>query len=265
MQDFENDDELIEEPERKKFHFAWVPALLIRPKRTIHEIVRSEYATWLTPLLLLSLLAVLYVVVTAQPRMDQAINQPLNLPEDFQYWSPDMQENFLKASQPNVGAVAIYVMPAVSALVGVWLGWVLLAGLLHLALTLAGGRESRTTDFNLAAWSALPFAVRFVVQILAVLFTRHLINAPGLSGFVNPQAAGLGLYLGLMLRYIDLYLIWQMALLVLGATSGARLPLGKAILMIVLTILVLLALKALPGFLGGLLGGLNTQRGFFFF
>jgi hypothetical protein len=54
------------------------------------------------------------------------------------------------------------------------------------------------------------------------------------------------------------------ALLITGATMGARLPVPKAAGAVIACILLLLALQALAGFLLGKLGALSVQRPFFF-
>ena len=175
-----------------------------------------------------------------------------------------MVQDYINANQPNTSPLMMVILPGLSALLGVWGGWFILGAVLHLALTMSGGRGSRSADFNLAAWASLPFAVRYLVQIGAMLITRQMICDPGLSGFFPADAAGVTAYLAIIMGLIDIYLIWQVVLLIVGATTGARLSAPKAAGAVIGSMLVLLMLQALPDFLLAQLGALSVQRPFFF-
>ena len=261
----DNDEsELPEEPPRRPLRLDWILPLFFRPGKTLRAVAETEGPSWLAPLLLLSLLAILFTLVAAPLRVQEALSRSPELPPDAQYWSPEMVQDYLNANQPNTGALTMYVLPGLSALLGVWGGWFVLGAVLHLALTLSGGRGSRNADFNLAAWASLPFALRYLVQIVAMLVTHQLITKPGLSGFFPSDATGLTAYLAIVMGLVDLYVIWQAVLLVVGATSGARLSTPKAAGAVLGSMFVLLALQALPIFLLAQLGALSVQRPFFF-
>ena len=53
---------------RRRFHFRLVPPLFLRPRRAYGEIVRLERPSWLTPLLILSLAALLPVLALGRVR-----------------------------------------------------------------------------------------------------------------------------------------------------------------------------------------------------
>jgi len=255
----------VPEAPKRRLRFDWILPVLFRPRRATQEIARFESSTWLAPVLLLTLLAVVGVLASGPLRIQEIVNRPIETPPDFEYWSQEMQDEFYQtASQPPSPAV-IYLLPAVGAVVRVWVGWFLLAAVLHLLLTLAGSRGTRTADFSLAGWSMLPLAVREVVRLAAVLFGRKLISAPGLSGFAAADAVGFGAYLTALLALIDFYLIWQVILLVLGARASSGLSRSRTIFIVLSAVLILLALQALPGFIGAQLSGLNVNRPFFFF
>jgi hypothetical protein len=258
------DETDLPEIERRPLRLDWLLPLFFRPGRTLRAVTESESPTWLAPVLLLSLLAIVYTLVAGPLRIQQALSTPPQLPSDFQFYPPEQQQKFLEANQPNTSPVMMYVLPGLSALVGVWAGWFLLGAVLHLALTLSGGRGSRTADFSLAAWASLPFGLRSLVQIATMLFGRQLIAHPGLSGFFPSGASGFSAYLAVLCGLVDLYLVWQIALLVAGASLGARLPKMRAAGAVLASVLILLALQALPAFLLGQLSGLSVQRPFFF-
>ena len=67
-----------------------------------------------------------------------------------------------------------------------------------------------------------------------------------------------------MLGLIDIYLIWQIVLLVIGSTAGSGLKRGKVTWVILISMLILMLLMALPAFISAQLGGLKVDRPFFF-
>ena len=70
---------------RRRFHFRLVPTLLIRPRRAYGEIVRLERPSWLTPLLILSLAALLPVLALGRVRQQAGAFGAESQPPDFQY------------------------------------------------------------------------------------------------------------------------------------------------------------------------------------
>ena len=121
---------------------------------------RTGPPVWQTPLLILSVLAILVVLVGA-PIRTQLSQQVGELPQDFQYWPPDQQEQYYASQANKANPMFIYLFPALGALIGIWLSWFLLGSILHLALTLSGSRGNSGQAINLVAWASLPFALRF--------------------------------------------------------------------------------------------------------
>jgi hypothetical protein len=188
----------------------------------------------------------------------------VTLPPDFQYYSPQDQAQFMQAMEATQSPVFMYVFPAVSALLGVWIGWLLVGGLLHLVLTMLGGRGDTMGAMNLVAWSSLPFALRDLVRIVAALATDRVIQAPGLRGFAPAGDSTLIVFLAAFLALVDIYLIWHIILLVIGVRSSDGLSRGKALGGVLLTMLLVIVAQSLLGLLSAKLGGLTIVRPFFF-
>jgi hypothetical protein len=169
----------------------------------------------------------------------------------------------MQALQMRQGPVFRYVFPALTAILGVWIGWLLVGGLLHLLMTLQGGRGDTSSAINLVAWASLPFVVRDILQILYLLFTRKLIASPGLSGFINPETGGLNLFMAELLALVDIYLLWRLLLLILGIKAATGLSIGKALTSAVISLLIVLLLQVGLGYLGATLGSLSIVRMFF--
>jgi len=246
-----------------RFQFQWVAEVLFKPRRAFAKITTQNQGVWLTPLLILTLLLAARVLAAGWVGQNFAMTGETPLPPDFQYYTPEQQAQFMQAMQATQGPVFIYVFPLLSGLLGIWLGWLLVGGLLHLVTTMLGGRGDTMSAMNLVAWASLPFAVREGVRVAALVISRQLIQNPGLSGFAPLEPSGFIAYLTAWLPLIDLYLIWHIFLLVLGVRSGISLAPGKALSGVLITMLVVLGLQALISFLSTQLGSLTIIRPFF--
>ncbi|HNR01992.1 MAG TPA: YIP1 family protein [Anaerolineaceae bacterium] len=248
---------------RQALKTEWIFPLFTRPARTTTAIVAQEKSVWLTPLLILSVLVILAVVIGA-PIKRNVIQMGSELPPDFQYYSPEMQEQFFAAQAQQTSPLFLYVFPLISGLLKVWAPWFLLSILMYLSLTLAGSRAGSIKSYNLVAWSMLPLAVRYLVQIPAMLFTKTVVSAPGFSGFIASDAAGISVYFRSLLGFIDIYFIFHIILLLIGSVPLSGLPRTKAWIATAVSVLIVLLLMAIPGLLSSALGGLSLRGGFYF-
>jgi hypothetical protein len=180
------------------------------------------------------------------------------LPRDWQYWSPEMQNNYMQAQQATQGPAFMYVIPLVTSLAGLWLGWLLLAALLHFGSTLLGGRGSMQGALNIVAWASLPLAVRDILRVIFMLSARHAIISPGLSGFASTTG-----FVSQLLGRIDIFLFWNVILLMIGFGIADSLPRAKAVTAVLVVMLLVLVAQAGLGSLGSSFGGLAVQRPFF--
>src|SRR5688572_9288741 len=178
------DSKLDQRPARR-FDFSPILATLFHPRQAFAEMASGSRAVWLTPMLVLSVTASLAVFVAGYLKSRAALMGEIPLPRDWQFWTPEMQNNYMQAQQATQGPVFTYIIPLVGALTALWLGWLVLAGLLHLGSTLLGGRGSMQSALNVVAWASLPFALLDLLRILFMLATGHAILSPGLSGFAG--------------------------------------------------------------------------------
>lgn len=251
------DTTLSQQPVRR-FDLPRARAVLLRPRQVFQEMTSEARATWLTPMLVLTITAILVVIVAGNLKARAAMTGNVELPQDWQYWSPDMQKNFMLAQQARQGPVFMYVMPMISSLLGLWVGWLLLAALLHFGSTLLGGRGSMQGALNIVAWASLPFAVRDILRIVFMLLVRHAIVSPSLSGFTSTPG-----FVSQLLTRLDVFLIWHVVLLVIGFKIADSLPRNKAVMAVVVVMLLVLLAQSGLGALGAGLGGTAVQRPFF--
>ena len=230
---------------------------MIHPRQGVQRLAVEEKPTWQMPMLLVNLLFLLRTIVTGFLQMRVSNLGQAALPADWQWWTPDMQSNYMQAIQATQGPVFLYIIPAVTGLARIWLGWLILGGLLHLASTLLGGRGSMRSVLSLTGWAMLPFALRDLLRIVYMLIVQHPIASPGLSGF-----GGL-LFLSKVLAGVDLFIIWFAILLGMGLRVMDNLPVGKAIAVVVIVLLLVLLVQGGLGTLSTSLGGMMITRPFF--
>jgi hypothetical protein len=241
----------------RPFELKRLPAFLLHPRQGLNRLASGDKPAWLMPMLVLSLIFLLRTIVSGFFQARATAMGQTTLPIDWQWWTPDMQNNYSQAMQATQGPVFIYIIPAVTGLAKLWLGWLILGGLLHLASTLLGGRGSMRSVLDLAAWACLPFALRDLLRVVFMLIARHPIASPGLSGFGNL------LFISKMLASLDLFFVWFAILLVLGLRVTDNLPTGKAATAVVIVLLLVILVQAGLGTLSANLGGMMVTRPFF--
>ncbi len=173
-------------------------------------------------------------------------------------------------SAPSMLTTGLSVGGRVVGTLMTWLAW---AGLLYLATTFLGQNGARFGGFfAMVAWSWMPFVVRNVLQAAYTAVTHDPIYNQGLSGLVfdrapSPPAIGFQPTIypargaqvsSALLARVDVYTIWNLALLVLSVTALARLSRAKA----TIGTLVIWVLFTLLGLLPALIG-LNQGFGLF--
>jgi hypothetical protein len=182
----------------------------------------------------------------------------VTLPPDWQWWTPEMQQTYMQAQQAQQGPVYMYIMPLFGSLTGLWLGWLILAGLLHLGSTLLGGRGTMQNALNVVAWASLPFALRDILRMIFMGIAGRIIASPGLAGFASSSG-----FLVQLLARTDLFLLWSILLLVIGFAIADNLTRGKSFAnVLIVIVLVLLAQAGLATLASGI-GNAAIQRPFF--
>jgi prolipoprotein diacylglyceryltransferase len=97
-----------------------------------------------------------------------------------------------------------------------------------------------------------------------MFISNKIISNPGLSGFSPVGDSGWLILISQILRLIDIYIIWQILLLILGVRLSAGLTTTKSSSGVIFTVMLILLLQAGISYLGSLLGNLTITRPFFF-
>jgi len=241
----------------RRFDVPRIFAVFLNPRAAFSEMVSETRATWFTPMLVLSVTAILVVITTGYLKTRAAMMGEITLPPDWQWWTPDMQNNYMQAQQATQGPVFMYIMPLIGSLTGLWLGWLVLSGLLHLGSTLFGGRGSMQNALNIVGWGSLPFALRDLLRFAYMFLSQHTITSPSLSGFATST------FFTQILSRVDLFLIWNILLFVIGFSIVDGLPRGKSFANVIIVTILVFLVQAGLGALVSSIGGSTIQRPFF--
>jgi hypothetical protein len=249
--------------EKRDHHWRWVPRVFVKPRSTLARVNEQENALWLAPMLILAVMVLLAVVVAA-PIKRVNIQTGATIPEDFQWWSQERQQQFLQAQQNLTSPTFMYLFPLISGLAGYLLFWVICSSLLYLSLTLAGSRTTNQKVSNLIAWAMLPFALRELVKVIVIISSKGLIDEPGLSYLVTSDATGIMAWLKGILGQVDFYSLLFVVFLFLGALPLSGLRANKAVFATTVALVLVLVLVGLPSVISTALSGLGGS-GYYFF
>lgn len=249
--------------EKRDHHWGWIPRLFVKPRSTLARVNEQDKSVWFAPMLILAVMVLLAVVVAA-PIKRVNIQTGATIPEDFQWWSQDRQQQFLQAQQNLTSPTFMYLFPLLSGLAGYLLFWVICASLLYLSLTLAGSRTTNQKVSNLIAWAMLPFALRELVKVIVIISSKRLIEEPGLSYLVASDATGIMAWLKGILTQVDFYGLLFVIFLFVGSIQLSGLRANKAVLATTVALILVLVMVGLPSVISTALSGLGGS-GYYFF
>jgi hypothetical protein len=235
--------------------------MIAHPRSTLEYLREHGGRTWWGPALLSVLLTILPLAAAAPSISREAVLVVQEQRREQRGVEMSAEE---QAQMESVIAspLRIIVFPAAGGVVMLAVGWLAWAGALHLAGTALGGRSTFGQMFRMVVWTWLPYALRGLLQTVYILASGQLIANPGLSGFVLGNDPGgeivsaspsLGqTVLQALLGRVDLFLFWNLALLMTGVLVVTRLPRRKARLVTLGAWLLLMAVSLLPALVGGL-------------
>lgn len=245
------------------WRFDLVLPLFIRPRATLSRVAAQNRANWRTPILLLVVATVVRALVAGSINAAANTGGELTLPPGYEFYTPEQMAQFQQAATATNTPTFNYILPALGAALGVIVIWFIVSWLLHLVLTLLGGRSTSQATINVVAWASLPFLLRSVIQIIYMLVTDQVIASPGVSGFAPAGEGFVNSLLGSILSQVDLYWIWFVILLFIGARIVSQLPGVKCWLAVLLVTILVMALRALPAAILAQFSDLTVIRPFF--
>ncbi len=249
--------------DNRRLRLEWILTALLQPRRTFPHIAAASNPIWHTPILILILTTLARVVITGSIQTEIAASGQITYPPGWEYYTPEQQAQFQQAISGMNSPTFHYYLPAIVGVITLIIIWLVVAWLVHLALTLRGGRGTSQQAVNITAWAALPFIVRDIVRTVAMMNTNQLIAYPGLSGFAPAAEGNVAIFITAVLSLIDIYFIWCVCLMGYGMRHSENLPPAKTWLGVIITMLLLLLVRALPALISAQFQNLTVIRPFF--
>lgn len=196
-----------------------ITGMLFSPGKTLADIVRRP--TWVVPVLLVALVAAatnffLYDAVIVPMQIDRIEQNPNMSPEQAQRMEDQMSSPVAKTFGTIAPAVVVPIILLIQA------GIVMLVGSLVM-----GGESSFKTVFAVCAWTGgLLFAVASIVQSPLYALVTHRMEPVASLAFLLPSespSAGVRFLRGIFAS-IDIFQIWQLALLSMGVSLAYKKP-----------------------------------------
>jgi hypothetical protein len=250
-------------PDEGGWHFDWLVPLLTNPRATMARLTAVSESVWHVPIFVLILTALGRVLLAGSIKQTAALSGQVILPPGFEYYTPEQQAQFQQAMAATSGPVFTYVLPAIIAVLGVLAAWFIVGWLLHLVLTMLGGRSGSGQILNIVAWATLPYALRDLVRMGSMLNTEQLLSHPGLSGFAAEIGAIWSAYLASLLGLVDIYLIWYLVLLVIGIRLANGISRRRAWTAVLGVVIAITLIQATPALIAAQFSDLTVIRPFF--
>lgn len=245
------------------WRFDWTIPVLFQPRLVFRHIASATNSMVLTPLAILVVTAVVKALSIGYVKQIAAAAGQIPLPPGYEYFTPEQQAQFQQAMTATSGPLFTYILPSIMVALGVLFMWLVVGWLLHLILTLIGGRGESRQTLNVAAWASLPFALRDIVQIIFLLSQQQQMKFAGLSGFVAVDGSNLAIYLAALMSMFDLYFLWNILLLGIGIRARDELAPRKVWGAVLLTVLLVWLARAVPALIAAQLNDLTVIRPFF--
>lgn len=238
--------------------------VITRPATTFAHLREHQLRTWWLPAALVVLCTVLPLVAGLS-----AANQQTPGPADIMPIEKsgaviiDSEMAGRPPMETPTPTSALSALPVAGAVVGTTLTWLIWGGALYLASVFLGRSSGFKPMFRLTVWAWLPYAVRGLTQALYIWSTGNAITNTGFSGFVIdsnstqiiPPGPGTLALAGILGR-VDIFLVWNLMLLVIGLTAFTNLPRRKSITAVLTVWAVLALLSVIPAIIGGMFGSM---------
>ena len=240
--------------------------IILRPRATFEYLASRGGRSWWAPCVFAALFAVLPIVAAAPITADQAREAieatQERMGERAGSGTPaDQEAQMEQALSMAASPLITVVFPSVARVLGLVLAWLAWTGALYLAGTAMGGRSTFGQMFRAVSWTWIPFALRGLLQTVYILISGQAIANPGFSGYVRssqpvaeiiavPPDTGQMLVAALLSK-VDLFLGWNLVLILIGVAVVTRLPRRKTIVVGLGVWLLLTAISLVPVIVSG--------------
>ncbi len=250
------------EPREPKGPIKLLWGMIVRPRATLEHLSTMQKKRWWFPALLM--LVILITVTAANSAAATRTAQQIMMESPMGMHAGE--DGNIMPSPASIAPIMLVLQSAGSVIVAI-LNWLLWAGVLYLVIVFLGqNHASFGAMFRMVVWVWVPCMIRGLVQSVYLFTGGKPIYNQGLSGLVMdkspmaiissasvPSSTGKMVFSALLSK-VDIYLFWQLGLLVLGLMIFARLPKKKALFTTCGVWLILTLLSLVPALVDGMFG-----------
>ncbi len=198
--------------------------LIDRPKEALGYVGKSPGRLWIAPASItlgaLLLLNIVSAPLVAQETLEIVRQQLSTLPASQ---AEEAMSQVTTFSSP----LFVALMATLTGTLALVIGWLIRSGILFFILSLLGNENDFRQTFSLTLWAWIPMAFRDLVKSAYIFINGNLALRQGLAFLLTqPQDPRNLLYL--FLSSLDIFLVWHLILIALGAKAIARLPSRQA-------------------------------------
>lgn len=230
--------------------------MFARPRRTLEYLSQNGKRFWWVPALVILVLIVLPTIIAPAP-----VTQTPSTMEPVESMGPYAEAVTVESPTPAATSPLIGILGVAGRALSTAITWALWGGALYLASVFLGRSSTFKQMLRLTIWTWLPYGVRGLLQTAYILISGQAITNPGLSGFVIDRSAqslvpvGPGqIALAAILSRVDLFLVWNLFLLITGLMVTTRLTRRKSVIAVLAIWVIFALLGVIPALAGNLFG-----------
>lgn len=202
--------------------FGTLFGVLLRPRDTFRRMRDAERGHWWL-LFALAVVALVILTLATIPLEAAAAEEALAAQQEMLEELPEAQRAQVEQTQRIMSSTAVLgAIGTATGVAGLLAGYLLRAVILYLMGIALGGRASFRQVWRMAVWTTLPNVLRTLVSAVAIFATGGMPER-GLAYMYSPaELAEMSAIVLALLRNIDLYVVWGLALIALGVTATAQ-------------------------------------------
>lgn len=135
----------------------------------------------------------------------------------------------------------LMLISALTGLIGVFLGWLVISALIHAFSKVQGGTGSFRGMLMLAGYSLIPLLIQNLIRLIdSFLITREEISKLALQMFTQPFLNALA---NATFNYLSIFRLWSMALLAIALSENYKLSTARSASTIIITYIIMIFLS----------------------
>ncbi len=205
--------------QRDKISFWKLVFLTLRRPREAFAYISEKPSFW-PPLLLRLIVIILFAALSSSVSARMAIEQ-------MQARGASMPAAQLEQAKLFIESPIFSVIGIFSAIFTTIIVWLIMAAIFTLFGSLWGERKEFKISLSMVAFSWIPLVIHNILASIFVATTGKMIR-PGLSSLLSIETLYQPTFLSNMLKYVDVFSIWSIVLLIIGLSTIFKISKGRS-------------------------------------